>query len=87
MTRQALQQKQLAEKGLCVSCWSPSNGLKRCPTCHQKRLDYQRAKKGHKPWHFGGRGRPPKSFNEATTTLALQPTGETCCVRVRMQPE
>lgn len=59
-SRQAIQQRELKKKGLCVKCWQPArHGRGYCPACNEKARLYSRARTNSKPWHEGGPGRPP----------------------------
>lgn len=60
MTPQSKYQQSRKAKGLCVMCGKPTDGLStRCPPCRNKTRIRHRKLRHCKPWHKGGRGRPP----------------------------
>lgn len=64
-----LQYRLMVEAGWCISCYRErASGTTRCAACNEiagRRAEARARKQGIKPWKAGGRGRKPKSANNA----------------------
>ncbi len=59
MTRQERYQRRHKEAGLCIYCPRKAVSQWFCAMHLKKRRTLMRVRKGSRPWHPGGPGRPP----------------------------
>ena len=72
MKRARIYQLRHIAKGLCPQCGKPDPDKRRtlCLKCRDAFYEKRRTRMGWKPWHQGGRGRPPTVTKPVVTETA-----------------